>query len=295
MILNNIGPAFSQELMALGEKLDKSVLEATREMYLQLHKERLTSIAKIITDQPYGIDVRQCLDVHVPGTKDQGLASCIYFHGGGFVGGNKNIADSHIYGNVANYFAENNMIGINATYRLAPQASWPLATQDVGLALQWAIDNVSKYGGDPKRIFIFGQSAGGAHVANYAFRKEMHLPSGPGFRGVILLSGTFSVQPGKVSENALKYYGSNESLYDKMHLFNNIDYFDAPFFIAHSEFDPPLFKANSAELSIKLKELSGKSPRTEFLKGHNHFSPAFSFRTNDISVSRLILDFCENN
>jgi hypothetical protein len=70
MTLNNTGPAFSQELMAFGEKLDKCVLEATREMYLQLHKERLSSIAKIITNQPYGIDVRQCLDVHVPGTKD---------------------------------------------------------------------------------------------------------------------------------------------------------------------------------------------------------------------------------
>ena len=295
MSFNKNGPTFSQELMSLGDKLDKSVLDATREMYLQVHKERQPSDIKIISDQLYGIDPRQCLDVHLPETKEQGLATFIYFHGGGFVGGNKNAAGPHIYGNVGNYFAENNIIGINATYRLAPHATWPSATQDVGLALQWAIENVAEFGGDPNRIFICGQSAGGAHVANYAFRKDMHLPSSPGYRGVILLSGTFAVKPGKVSENALNYYGTNESLYDKMNLFNNIDYFDLPVFIGHSEFDPPSFKANSAELSSKLTQLSGKSPSTVLLKGHNHFSPAFSFRTNDESVSQLILNFCNNH
>ncbi|MSQ57187.1 MAG: hypothetical protein EXR35_06655 [Limnohabitans sp.] len=92
-----------------------------REMYLQLHKEKPTPEVQIIADQSYGADPRQCLDVHVPKAKAQCLASVIYFHGGGFVGGNKNAADPHIYGNGANYFAENGMIGINATYRLAPQ------------------------------------------------------------------------------------------------------------------------------------------------------------------------------
>lgn len=295
MSLNKIGPEFSQELLSLGDKLDKSVLDATREMYLQLHKQRQTSDIKIVADQLYGIDPRQCLDVHLPNTKKKGLATFIYFHGGGFVGGNKNAAGPHIYGNIGNYFAENDIIGINATYRLAPHATWPSATQDVGLALQWAIDNVSEYGGDPHKIFICGQSAGGTHVANYAFRKDMHLPSGPGYRGVILLSGTFSVKPGKVSENALNYYGSDESLYDKMHLFNNINYFDTPVFIGHSEFDPSSFKINSEELSLKLTQLGGKAPSTALLKGHNHFSPAFSFRTNDESVSKLILDFCNSN
>jgi len=292
---NKSGPVFAVEISAMGYKLDKSVLDATREMYLQLHKEKATPDVHIIADQSYGADPRQCLDVHVPSAKGQGLATVIYFHGGGFVGGNKNAAGPHIYGNVANYFAENGMIGINATYRLAPHATWPSASQDVGAALQWAIDHVAQYGGDSSKIFICGQSAGGAHVANYAFRKDMHLPSGPGFCGVILLSGPFSVMAGKVTENALNYYGSDESQYNKMHLFGNITYFDTPVFIGYSEFDPPSFKANSAELSMKMIQLSGKSPRTQLFKGHNHYSPAFSFRTDDVTVSGAVLDFCLKN
>jgi len=292
---NISGPAFAKEIMAMGAQLDKSVLDATREMYLQFHKEKPMPDVHIIADQSYGTDPRQSLDVHVPSANGQGLATVIYFHGGGFVGGNKNAAGLHIYGNVANYFAENGMIGINATYRLAPHATWPSASQDVGVALQWAIDHVAQYGGDPSKIFICGQSAGGAHVANYAFRKDMHLTSGPGFCGVILLSGPFSVTPGKVSENALNYYGSDESQYNKMHLLGNITYFDTPVFIGYSEFDPPSFKANSAELSKKLIELSGKSPCMQLFQGHNHYSPAFSFRTDDVTVSGVVLDFCLKN
>ncbi|MSQ57188.1 MAG: hypothetical protein EXR35_06660 [Limnohabitans sp.] len=162
----------------------------------------------------------------------------------------------------------------------------------MGAALQWANDHVSQYGGDASKIFICGQ-VGGAHVANYAFRKDMLLPSGPGYRGVILLTGPFSVKPGKVSENPLNYYGSDESQYDKMHLLGNMTYFDAPVFIGYSEFDPPPFKTNSAELLMKFMQLSGKSPSTQLFNGHNHYSPAFSFRTDDVSVSSAVLDFCK--
>ncbi len=291
------GPAFAKELLALGSVLGKPVLDATMQMYLRQHQSLPASTSKVIKDLHYGQDARQTLDVHLPHTTvaKAAMPSVIHFHGGSFIGGNKNVGGDFIYGNVANFFAEKGLIGINATYRTAPNTIWPAASQDVAAALKWAIDHVAEYGGDPRKIFIIGQSAGAAHVANYAFRKEMHLPLGAGFCGVVLLAGTYSVIQGNISDNASQYYGKDETQYPKMHLFNNITATDFPVYIGYAEFDPPAFKANSQELCAQLIRQGAKAPSTKLYEGHNHFSATYSFRTNDVTVSNDILNFCLEN
>jgi alpha/beta hydrolase fold len=55
------------------------------------------------------------------------------------------------------YFARKGMVGVNATYRLAPAAKWPAAAEDVKVLVAWLKSNAARFGGDPNRIYLIGR------------------------------------------------------------------------------------------------------------------------------------------
>ncbi|NMB40944.1 MAG: alpha/beta hydrolase [Firmicutes bacterium] len=81
----------------------------------------------------------------------------IHFYGGGWVIGNMDAVDSplRILTNSAR------CIVISAGYRLAPEHKFPTAVNDCYQAVKWAFENAPELNGDPGRIAIGGESAGG--------------------------------------------------------------------------------------------------------------------------------------
>jgi len=61
----------------------------------------------------------------------------IYVHGGGFVRGDKRAPGSPFNDTIMLWAVRNGYIGVNATYRLAPQAVWPSGAEDLAAAVQW--------------------------------------------------------------------------------------------------------------------------------------------------------------
>ena len=49
---------------------------------------------------------------------------------------------------------------VAASYRLAPKAQPPAYLEDSAAAVAWVIKNIERYGGDPKKVFVSGHSAG---------------------------------------------------------------------------------------------------------------------------------------
>ena len=62
----------------------------------------------------------------------------MFVHGGAFVGGGRRgPGGSPFYDNIMLFAARNGIVGVNTTYRLAPQNRWPAGAQDVGSAVRW--------------------------------------------------------------------------------------------------------------------------------------------------------------
>ena len=88
----------------------------------------------------------------------------VFFHGGGWVVGN---LDSHD----ATCQALTNAAGcltIAVDYRLAPEHKFPAAADDCYEATKWAVLNAAAVGGDPQRVAVGGDSAGGNLAAAVA-------------------------------------------------------------------------------------------------------------------------------
>ena len=81
----------------------------------------------------------------------------VYFHGGGWV-----LADKNVYDGGARGIAKlANAVVVSVDYRLAPEAKFPAQHDDALTTYKWVAANAASINGDPKRLAIAGESAGG--------------------------------------------------------------------------------------------------------------------------------------
>ena len=90
-------------------------------------------------------------------SEQQDLPLLVYFHGGGFTIGSLQSHDA-----VCRYLSkETECLVLSVDYRLAPEHKYPAAVEDAWAATCWAVNNAKKLGGDPDRVAVGGDSAGG--------------------------------------------------------------------------------------------------------------------------------------
>lgn len=111
----------------------------------------------------------------------------IYLHGGGWVAGS-----SKSHRKLGMQFAEAGYLTINLNYRLAPEHPFPAGLDDCMFAGKWATENAARWSGDPSRMAIGGDSAGGnLAAATIVALDEERSPLK--FRAALLIYGLYDV------------------------------------------------------------------------------------------------------
>lgn len=111
----------------------------------------------------YGKDAKQSLNVYLPAEDVKGpLPVVIWVHGGGWRNGDK---DNRAGMNLCQTWTKAGFVVVGLDYRLTPAVVHPAHVEDVVAGITWVHKNIAKHGGDPKRVFLLGHSAGAHLVA----------------------------------------------------------------------------------------------------------------------------------
>ncbi|MBM3516417.1 MAG: alpha/beta hydrolase [Alphaproteobacteria bacterium] len=142
-------------------------------------------------DVPHGPARAETLDVFPAA---QPLAPIhVFVHGGYWYS-----LDKDDFSFVAEGFVPNGVMSVVLNYGLAPAHSMDEIVRQNRTAIAWLYRNAAKYGGDPTRIYVCGQSAGGHLVAMLAVTDwPAFAPDLPGdlITGACATSGVFDLEP----------------------------------------------------------------------------------------------------
>src|SRR5690606_30745779 len=115
---------------------------------------------EIISDIAYGDDPGQRLDVYRRRDGSARGPVLVFFHGGGYVSGDKDKEGRALL----HHLAEQGWLCLSATYRLRPVARMAEHLDDGRAAIAWAREHAADYKADPATVLVAGSSAG-AHLA----------------------------------------------------------------------------------------------------------------------------------
>ncbi|AOI60041.1 alpha/beta hydrolase [Burkholderia diffusa] len=155
----------------------------------------------LFSDIPYGPGERHVLDVYVPARvvddwpadAAAGVPVVVFFYGGSWQSGER---EDYLF--VGEALASRGFVAVLPDYRTYPATTFPGFVDDAAQAVAWAREHAVAFGGDPRRLFLMGHSAGAQIAAllatdgRYLAARQMHKSD---IAGVIGLAGAYDFLP----------------------------------------------------------------------------------------------------
>jgi acetyl esterase/lipase len=139
---------------------------------------------------PYHASTPRRLDVYRP-SEGSGYPVVVYVYGGSWHSGNK-----ELYAAAAQRLLPGGVVVVVPDYTLYPAGGYPRQSREVAAALAWTLENIAAYGGDPRKVVLAAQSAGG-QVAALALLDPRFLAahghSAAEIRGFAGISGVYDI------------------------------------------------------------------------------------------------------
>ena len=141
----------------------------------------------------YGSGPRFKLDVYRPAKVTSASPVVVFFYGGNWAAGERGD-----YAFVGRALAARGIVVVIPDYRLYPEVRYPDFLDDSAQAVAWTASNISRYGGDPNKLFLMGHSAGAYNAAMLALDARYLGQQGMAIRslaGWIGLAGPYDFMP----------------------------------------------------------------------------------------------------
>jgi acetyl esterase/lipase len=203
----------------------------------------------VFYDLPYGNLPQQNLDIYVPNKLSIPHSTLIYFYGGSWQYGDKNM-----YRFIGQSFASKGFIVVVVNYRLFPEVYFPAFMQDGAKAIRWVHNNINRYGGDKEHVFLAGHSAG-AQIATLLITDNSYLKAEGGnsywIKGIIGISGPYDFLPFTDPKVKMLFSKVDDA---KTQPINFVTPGLPPFFLATGDNDTTVFPKNTINFANKLRE-----------------------------------------
>ena len=231
------------------------------------------------------------LDLYVPKESSGAIPVVVYYHGGGWV-----VGDRHSQSLRVLPYLEQGFAVANVTYRLASTALAPAAVVDAVCALRWVSNNAADFNLDPDRIVVTGTSAG-AHLALMAGMLPWDSPFASECQTLSeVVEGRFSPARAAAIVNwfgvgdvadllvephrrvyAEQWIGSGLNRVEMARLVSPIEYVQSglpPLLTIHGDSDPSVPYAHAVRLTEAFRGAGGVAELITVEGGHGGFSAA---------------------
>jgi len=233
---------------------------------------------------------RHKLDLFLPKGVNGPLPLLVWVHGGGWKNGSKDGCPPLRKG-----YAQRGYAVASINYRLSGHAVFPAQIQDCKAAIRWLRAHAVEYGIDPKRIGVWGSSAGGHLVALLGTSgdvKEFDVGGnldqssrvqavcdyyGPTDFEVFVTTPRYESHASGSSPEALLIGGAVLENKEKARRVNPIEYVskdDPPFLIVHGDEDRTV-PLNQSSLLYEALKKAGRDVRFHTIHGAGHGRPGF--------------------
>jgi acetyl esterase/lipase len=240
---------------------------------MQLPSGELAANVEAVRDLLYvesSTDEKHKLDIYRP----RGAAKrpvLFFVHGGAWRNG-----DRRLYPALGNRIAREDYVVVVPSYRLAPKNLWPAQIDDVSAAFAWTVRNIAQYGGDPNRIVLAGQSAGGHLVSLLATRSK-------DAKAVVSVSGVYRIGSG------MGVFGDDPAVRADASPLTHVHAGLPPFVVAYCQWDY-LTLPQQAEAFHEALKGAGNVSQLIYIPQENHISEVLRVTEPDNLMARTFLD-----
>jgi acetyl esterase/lipase len=217
-------------------------------------------------DVAYGPEERQRLDVYRPTAPGKSLPVVVFFYGGNWESGDKSM---YLFAGEA--LASRGFIAVIADYRLYPQVRFPAFLEDAARAVAWTSAHVDELGGDRRRLYLMGHSAG-AYIAamltlDYRWLDADGLDPRRAIAGTVGLAGPYDFLP--LRSATLKAIFGPEAQWPATQPINYVRGDAPPMLLATGTDDTTVGPYNSENLAERIRSEGGRVSE-RYYKGVGH-------------------------